>query len=55
MKKQAWYLFPALLFIVLALPVAAQDLVIIHTNDLHSQIEPFKEGRNAGTGGILRV
>ena len=55
MKKQAWYLFPALLFIVLALPVAAHDLVIIHTNDLHSQIEPFKEGRNAGTGGILSL
>ncbi|HOO42448.1 MAG TPA: metallophosphatase [Bacteroidales bacterium] len=33
----------------------AQDLVIIHTNDFHSQIEPFRSGRNAGSAGILSL
>lgn len=27
-------------------------LVILHTNDMHSQIDPFTEGRNAGYGGM---
>jgi len=33
----------------------AQDLVIIHTNDIHSQIEPFRSGRNAGNAGVLSL
>ncbi len=33
----------------------AQDLVIVHTNDIHSQIEPFRSGRNAGSAGILSL
>lgn len=30
----------------------AQDLVILHTNDLHSQMETYTQGRNAGQAGI---
>ena len=33
----------------------AQDLVIVHTNDIHSQIEPLRSGRNAGSAGILSL
>ena len=36
------------------LPVDAQKLVILHTNDTHSQIEPVRAGRNAGSGGVER-
>ena len=35
-----------------ALP--AQDLVILHTNDTHSQIEPIRVGYNKGLGGVER-
>ena len=42
-----------------ALPVLGADeqrLVILHTNDTHSRIDPFPEdaGRLAGLGGIAR-
>lgn len=37
-----------------ALPVSAQKLVVLHTNDTHSQIEPIRTGRNAGSGGVER-
>lgn len=37
-----------------ALPVNAQKLVVLHTNDTHSQIEPIRTGRNAGSGGVER-
>lgn len=33
----------------------AQDLVIVHTNDMHSQLEPQTSGRNKDLGGILAV
>ena len=36
------------------LPASAQKLVILHTNDTHSQIEPVRTGRNAGSGGVER-
>ena len=36
------------------LPVKAQKLVVLHTNDTHSQIEPVRTGRNAGCGGVDR-
>ena len=36
------------------LPSAAQKLVVLHTNDTHSQIEPVRTGRNAGSGGVER-
>lgn len=32
----------------------AQKLVILHTNDTHSQIEPVRVGRTAGLGGVER-
>lgn len=32
----------------------AQDLVILHTNDTHSQIHPLRVGRNSGKGGVER-
>ena len=34
--------------------LTAQDLVILHTNDTHSNIEPAASGRNAGLGGFQR-
>ena len=36
------------------LPSNAQKLVVLHTNDTHSQIEPVRTGRNAGSGGAER-
>jgi len=30
------------------------QLTILHTNDVHSQIEPFENGRNMGKGGAAR-
>ena len=33
---------------------ASKTLTILHTNDLHSRIEPFDEGRNKGKGGMAR-
>lgn len=32
----------------------ANQLTILHTNDVHSRIEPFEHGRNAGLGGVAR-
>lgn len=32
----------------------AQDLVILHTNDTHSQIEEIRAGKGAGNGGVHR-
>lgn len=44
-----------LLLILSAAPAAmAQDLVILHTNDTHSQIEEIRTGKGAGTGGVHR-
>ena len=31
----------------------AQDLVILHTNDTHSHIDPERSGKNAGHGGVI--
>ena len=48
------------LFIFIALLAAtasladAQRLVILHTNDSHSQIEPLRVGRDKGFGGVER-
>jgi 5'-nucleotidase len=47
------------LFLLWFLAVAASartPLVILHTNDTHSQLEPFasEDGKNADKGGILR-
>lgn len=37
-----------------AASLAEQRLVILHTNDTHSRIDPFADGRNAGLGGVAR-
>ncbi len=36
-------------------PVQGQDFVILYTNDIHSQIDPFTSGRDAGKGGLLTM
>lgn len=36
-------------------PAQGQDFVILFTNDIHSQIEPFTSGRDAGKGGLLAM
>ena len=46
--------FACLAAALLCFPAAAQRLVIIHTNDTHSQIEPMRLGANAGLGGVDR-
>ncbi len=43
-----------LLLISAATGAQAQDLVILHTNDTHSQIEPFRSGINNGLAGVER-
>ena len=55
MKKHPAHILTTLLFLIFIFPAFAQDLVIIHTNDFHSQIEPFTTGRNAGAGGLLSL
>lgn len=51
MKK---ILVTCLLAALLAFPAGAQRLVILHTNDSHSQIEPIRTGSQAGLGGVDR-
>jgi len=55
MKKHSIYILSVFLLSTISLSLYGQDLVIVHTNDFHSQIEPFKSGRNAGTGGLLSL
>ena len=38
---------------VLCVLAGAQDLVILHTNDTHSHIDPVRAGENAGLGGVI--
>lgn len=40
--------------LLLSYSLFAQDLVILHTNDSHSQIEPIRTGQGAGKGGVHR-
>jgi len=45
-----------LLLLLLFSPMLfAQDLVILYTNDFHSNIEPAASGENAGIGGYQRI
>ena len=44
----------AFLLFAAAPALTAQDLVILHTNDSHSQIEEVRTGKGAGTGGVHR-
>jgi len=41
-------------FSAFAADVGYHKLTILHTNDLHSRIEPFESGRNKGLGGFAR-
>ena len=43
-------IYMAAVLAAISLPVIADNLVILHTNDTHSAIDPQKDG----TGGILR-
>ncbi len=43
-----------LLFTLSYIAGFSQDLIILHTNDTHSNIEPLTSGRNAGNGGFQR-
>ncbi|MCF0172217.1 MAG: metallophosphoesterase [Bacteroidales bacterium] len=50
------YLLTVLLMLgLMPFGATAQRLVIVHTNDIHSQIEPFRIGRDAGRGGVERI
>ncbi len=40
--------------LLFTLSAAGQDLVILHTNDTHSQIEPLNTGQYKGLGGVER-
>ncbi len=44
-----------LIFIALscAAALSAQDLVILHTNDTHSHIDPLRSGDQTGLGGVI--
>ncbi len=44
-----------LVSVLLSVAGYPQDLVILHTNDTHSNIETITSGRNAGYGGFQRV
>ena len=43
-----------LISILFSLTLYSQDLVILHTNDTHSNIEPVASGKNKGLGGFQR-
>ncbi|MBQ7253567.1 MAG: metallophosphoesterase [Bacteroidales bacterium] len=47
-------IFISMLLIAAAFSLNGQKLVVLHTNDTHSQIEPLRTGRNAGCGGVSR-
>ncbi|HHV04551.1 MAG: metallophosphatase [Bacteroidales bacterium] len=55
MKKNKLHKISLIFFLAFPFPVMGQDVVIVHTNDFHSQIEPFVSGRDAGTGGLLSL
>lgn len=54
MKPYSFIFSAAAVLMVSAGMLRAQDLVILHTNDTHSQIEEIRTGRGAGSGGVHR-
>ena len=52
MKKIGYILLA--ISLVTTLNLNAQDLIILHSNDTHSQIEPFASGIHKGLAGIER-
>lgn len=51
--KSARIIFIAICLLA-AQNLGAQDLIILHTNDTHSQIEPFESGEHKGLAGVER-
>ena len=45
--------FVLLLIAGLVRTASAQDLTILHLNDTHSHIDPERNGKNAGRGGVI--
>ncbi len=43
----------AMFIILAALPINAQELNILHTNDTHSHIDPERSGKYKGMGGVI--
>ncbi|MCL2738748.1 MAG: metallophosphatase [Bacteroidales bacterium] len=43
-----------ILSLLLVYGLGAQDLIILHTNDVHSQMDPQDSGQSAGLGGVER-
>lgn len=54
MSGLRFVLLPLLSVLAGITALQAQDLVILHTNDTHSQIEEIRVGRGAGAGGVHR-
>ena len=50
------YLFTLMIFLTLTIGLEAQELVILHTNDTHSRIEPLPDNDkfNPDLGGVVR-
>ena len=53
--KHIFYFSILILLLTFSVSMSAQDLVILHTNDMHSSIEPHKSGKYKGYGGFQRV
>lgn len=54
MKRRDIGVLLSVMILVLPVSLIGQDLVILHTNDTHSNIEPLASGRNKGMGGFQR-
>ena len=52
--KRIIFLFITLLSLTLTISAQNRELVILHTNDTHSQIEPFTYKADTNVGGFLR-
>ncbi|MCL1973646.1 MAG: metallophosphatase [Bacteroidetes bacterium] len=46
--------FLLIICLLIACVSAAQDLIILHTNDVHSQMDAQTSGQSAGLGGVER-
>ncbi len=53
-QNRITYLFLCIAVAVMAVSCSPRHLVILHTNDSHSQIEPVRVGRDRNKGGIER-
>lgn len=53
MKKEFVIILSAVLCALASGTAMAQDLVILHTNDTHSHVDPVRSGEYAGMGGVI--